>query len=341
MSKNAKKAKIERRKHPRSAKRAAGTSAAARSPASDVRESTSSLQTAKEFCVACAKPLQSQDRALFVEEEVGRIFCSEDCITNHFQSEIEGLEKEYLKARPKDDLSAEEREKYAHLRWVTLQEPDEVWRHRTPDGDSRYVLISEFKPTSKPIWCVAICLFLRGEPSFLYLAFPTKSPALVNRFRRGERVEWVKPEKTENGDAARTENPEALMDRLAEDWTQNESVRAELNDIRSPDDIPQEEFPLYEHLMDKTLEEPDELWVMETPDDGEPDQYHFIRYFEGEEGKTEGVFYVIVAQESEKEDQLEILDHFPTRHSETADRFRRGRQESIEANDEMGSKMIH
>ncbi len=156
MSKSAKKAKVERRKHPRSAKRVAARPARENTP--ETTDSTNhKLDTAKEYCVSCSKPLLSQDRALFVEEEVGRIFCSEDCITNHFQPEIEALEKEYLKARPRDDLSASEREKYAHLRWVTLQEPDEVWRHRTNDGDSRYVLISEFKPASKPIWCVAIC----------------------------------------------------------------------------------------------------------------------------------------------------------------------------------------
>src|SRR6185437_11906083 len=82
----------------------------------------------EETCQHCSKTLMSDERALFVEEEVGRIFCSEACIAAFFAPEIERLEKDYLRKVSGSDLSKEERESFSHLRWITLQEPDEIWR---------------------------------------------------------------------------------------------------------------------------------------------------------------------------------------------------------------------
>lgn len=338
MSKGTKKGRIERRKHPRSSKKGV-------KPSRAVSSTDSIADTSVERCFSCSKKLAQSDRALFVEEEVARVFCSEDCITAFFQPEIEKLEKEYFKLRPKDDLTPDEREQFAHLRWVTLQEPDEVWRQKTLSGDYRHTLISEFKPGNKSVWCVCTCLFLRGEPSFLYLAFPTKSASLVNHFRKGERVEWVKAADRESVAPPEVSHP---TDGLAQDWTESETLRAEIHRTRNADDIPQEEFALYEHLLEKVLEEPDELWVLESKDDGEPDTYHFIRKFEPGSGEEEDdidgdepVWYVIIAQEAEDGEQLEILDHFPTKSEEMLQRFRRGRQELETADEKAPSKLVH
>jgi hypothetical protein len=152
----------------------------------------SKKKSGEEFCENCLKDLSQIDRALFVEEEVGRIFCSETCIAAYFTPEISRLEKEYFRRLSSNDLSAEERDHLSHLRWMTLQSPDEVWREKTLSGDYRYTLISELQPEDRAIWSVCICLFLRGEPSFLFLAFQTKNAAMVAAYRKGERVEWVK-----------------------------------------------------------------------------------------------------------------------------------------------------
>lgn len=309
-------------------------------------------QSAVEHCCSCDKVLESKARVLFVEEELGRIFCSEDCITQYFQHEIEALEKEYLKARPKDELTGEEREKHAHLRWMTLQEPDEIWRQKTAEGDHRYTLISEFKTDARTIWCVCICLFLRGEPSFLYIAFPTKSQSLVNHFRKGDRVEKVTDQikSPKKGMIVEYENDEHKpSDGLAEPWTDSETMQAEIHSRRDAKDIPQEEFALYEHMLEPTLEHPDELWVMESKDDGEPTRYHFIKKFDSSENKiaTESnhpVSYVVVAQESnEDSEQLEIVESIPTRDERMIRRFRRGtREETLQkAQGTAISRMVH
>ena len=293
---------------------------------------------------------------------MGRVFCSEGCITSYFAPEIERLEKDYLRRVSEGDLSAEERESYSHLRWITLQEADEVWREKTLSGDHRYTLISEFQPGNRRIWCVCICLFLRGEPSFLYIAFTTRSAALANAYRRGERMQWDKKEKTskarkkasktakaneapqddgesEEAPSASSERRANLGDRLADAWTEDETFLAQMNLKRGEDDIPPEEFELFQSCLEETLETPDEVWSVEMSDPEGVHLYHFIREYPAE---RPGYWYVIVARETEHEEQIEILDAFPTRDVTLVDRYRRGTQEVGEAAESRpASRLVH
>jgi hypothetical protein len=170
------------------------------------------------------------------------------------------------------------------------------------------------------------------------MAFPTKSKALVERFRKGVSVEWESAApKSENAEG---EMPSRKTDGLANGWTQTETLRAEIHRTRDANDIPAEEFGLYESLLEKTLESPDELWVIETADDGEPDRYHFIKYFPDEE--TGPVHYIVVAQESEQAEALEVLEQIPTRNTAMLDRFRKGRREAgLEDVDDGGNHTVH
>lgn len=306
-----------------------------------------------EACQNCAKQLAKDSRALFVEEEVGRIFCTEDCITAYFGPDIERLEKQYFEALSTSDLTVKDREKYAHLRHVTLQEPDEVWREKTLSGDNRFTLISEFQPGSKPIWCVCICLFLRGEPSFLYLSFPTKNAALVNQYRRGEQVQWVKPNQkpsttphrgkktgASSAPAGQDEDTDVeeviapVIDGLADAWTEEETMRAQLSGERRADDIPSADYALYEAHLNETLEAPTELWRIQLTSHKVLPVYHFIREYEDS-------WYLIVAQETEEDDQIEILDAFPTRDPDLVQQYRRGEQELGETQAAEPKRMVH
>ena len=344
---------MERRKKPRSA--TAGRKPAPRlgqsqklrlaeAPGLPTSAQSAGLQSpveAEETCQNCGKVLVTDDRALFVEEEIGRIFCAESCITAYFSSEIERLEKEYYRRLSRDDLTQAERERYAHLRWITLQEPDEIWREKTLSGDHRYTLISEFRPGASRLWCVCICLFLKGEPSFLYMAFTTRNAGMVATYRRGERVEWAKdsrsgalsasPEPSEDTEAEEetdASDDAVHSDRLADDWTDDETFLAEVNQERREDDIPQEEFPAFERCLEETLETPDEVWSCRLGQSSAK-LYHFIRHYkpdpDDEQGK--GYWYVIVARELEDDEQIEVVDAFPTRDGMLVDRYRRGEQE--------------
>ncbi|MGK5083916.1 PBECR2 nuclease fold domain-containing protein [Bdellovibrionota bacterium FG-1] len=294
----------------------------------------------QEHCVHCSKGLIGEEQALFVEEEINRVFCSEACITGYFGPEIERLEKEYTRRLVPSDLSGEEREHLAHLRFITLKEPDEVWREKTLTGDYRYVMIAEFQPGNRTVWSICLCLFLHGEPSFLFMAFTTKNAAMVNAYRRGERVEWERTRKrkpaAEGNDAAA---PEGVSDRLADAWTEEETFLAQVNQERKGDDIPPEEFEAFQSCIEQTLETPDEVWSMELAETEGIHLYHFIKHYLDE--KTP-YWYVILARETEDEEQIEIIDAFPTRDSQLVERYRRGAQEVGETSEEQAmGRVVH
>lgn len=351
-------------------------------------------EASPELCHHCSKDLTGAERALFVEEEVGRVFCSEACITGYFAPEIKRLEKEYLKKLSPRDLSGDERENLAHLRWATLQKPDETWREKTLAGDQRYTLISKFAPRGqKPVWCVCICLFLRGEPSFLYLAFPTQNVSMVNHFRKGEQV--ARPAK-KKGKSHEAEGDAETTDRLAASWTEDDLLQAELRQARRKDDIPREQFEKYLKYFEETLEAPDEVWStalqvgrskgaedrsasgsgsntrsgvkasrlknptpaedFESEDlrgeasdfggdsgtDSDPTSgelsadsvtglvnedkrlYHFLRAYSNEKPI---LWYIIVARDTDEDEEIEILDSFPTHDESLVHRYRTGRQD--------------
>jgi hypothetical protein len=324
---------IERRKHtrsPRSSVKAKDTvKHSAKASVKDSARAPQASPVSDENCWHCTKSLRGDDqRALYVEEEVGRVFCSEACIAAFFTPEIDRLEKDFFKRLSSSDLTGEERESLAHLRWITLQEPDEVWREKTLAGDYRYTLISEFKPGAKKVWCVCICLFLKGEPSFLYMAFPTRNSAMVNHYRKGEQIEWEPsaPPWLRPQAAAPAPEPEGKSDRLGTAWTEDETFLAQFNRERSADDIPVEEFSTYDSCVEESLETPDEVWSIQT---GSLKLYHFIRYYEAGSGKSdENFWYVIVARETTDDDQqIEIVDLFPTRDQSLVDHYRQGEQE--------------
>jgi len=279
-------------------------------------------------CVNCHKKLGSKERVLFVEEILNRTFCSEECISLFHMPQVEQLEKRFKRYRPKTDLSPQEREQHAHLRWITLQNPDEIWEEQMPSGDTRYTLISEFQPGKEKIWCVAICLLLQGEPSFLFLSFPTRSKKLVDRFRR-----FVPVEKLEDL------NFNEPFDGLADTWSETDALRAKIHELRPESDFPPVQFSRFSPALEKTIEDPHEVWKVESLDDGEPANFHFIRRFEPKELVKEGFWYLVIGRESAEGDQLEILECFPTKYESVVRNFRQGTQEKIES--EYSTSVVH
>lgn len=285
-------------------------------------------------CLHCSKILKGDDQALFVEEELGRIFCSEACITAYFAPEIELLEKEYFARRPKNDLTPDEREKLSHLKWMTLQEPEEVWQEKTEIGDFRYTLIAPFDVSGERVWFICICLFLRGEPSFLYLGFPTKSESLVTKYRRGAEVVL---ETEANADGSASTEP---TDGLGSGWTTDEFMRAEVSKKRRADDIPSEDFSQYQACFQETLEAPDEVLSMDSQVESRTRKvYHFIKAYRDRKPK---IWYVVIARETQNEDQLEVLDAFPTRDSRLIEHLKVSNGQAAEMSEsEMRNRVVH
>jgi len=274
-------------------------------------------------CFECKNVIPAREEALFVEEEVGRFFCEESCIVAHFTPDIEKLEREYGRHVSPADLSAEERERYAHFRWMALENPGEVWREKTSKGDFRYTLVSEYKPEQKKVWAISVCLMLRGEPSFLYLAFVTADRNLADEFRRGEQMKVVRESSVEPDGDSETESPAPISDRLAEAWTESDSLRALLLKGRKAGDIPVEDFGFYQKCLEETLQNPNELWSY-LPKSAKR-IYHFIKHYEHDDS----FWYVVIAKDTTDETQIEIIDVFPTRDPELIELCRHGKRESV------------
>ncbi len=310
------------------------------------------LRKNSDFCRSCTKSLIKNQKTLYVEEEQGRVFCSEACIIEFFSPEIKILEDEYLRWLDPEDLSVDDRERFAYLRWNTLQCPEEVWRETTARGDYQYSLISEFHIGSERIWSVAICLFLRGEPSFLLISFPTRDYTLVERYRRGTVLK-----QTELSELAER-NP---TDGLASKWTEDETYRAKSLGHDGEPDIAAQEWDRYQHFFHDTLTQPDEVWSHPEQAASPLKVFHFLKAYPQnkvtpkslKEGlsadKAQNFWFVIVARElgdtdrtSEGEEQIEILDAFPTRKEHVADRYRKGCQDiGLGVFEAQGTRLIH
>lgn len=281
-------------------------------------------------CIQCERKIQKLEKILYVEEEVGRAFCSEACIVQYFTPEIDRLEKEYYQIAGEEGFSSDENRKLSKVRWNTLVQPEEVWREKTLNGDHRYSLITQHQLPKVPVWSVCVCLLLKGEPSFLYLSFLTKRVEVVDFYRRGEQMDsqtLAAPSASaaETGEEAPAE-PAQMGDVLADAWTPEETLRAQLVHLRSKDDIPYEDFERYSKCLEATLQVPDEVWTFkrQSREQSPFGMYHFLKRYPND---ANPYWYVVIARDTEDEDQIEIVDAFPTRDPYLVERHRVGKLE--------------
>jgi len=99
---------------------------------------------------------------------------------------------------------------------------------------------------------------------------------------------------------------------------QIEKIETEFLESRGADDLDESKIPHFEQLLDKTLEEPAEIWHDDKTFKEFP-IFHFIRPVEDLEG-----FHVAVTYVSSEDDPSFIFFHFITRDLSLVDRFRRG-----------------
>jgi len=254
----------------------------------------------KHFCYHCDKALSFSDHVLFVEKEVGRLFCSELCIVDYFEPEVKKLEKEYQCHLEHDHLSEDPLGE--EFKWMTLQNPQEIWRTKTLLGDYRFAFISSYKINDEKIWCICICLCLQEKPSFLYLAFSTRHKKVLEAYRKGESL-----------------STRLAIDGLASPWTEEEFQKAEK--------ICTTPFQGYAKCLEQTLDAPDEVWSLlsQKHDPESLRVYHFIRSYPKQTGQF--IWYVVVAQETQDPHQIEILDAFPTQDAQLLQAYRVGKEE--------------
>jgi hypothetical protein len=87
---------------------------------------------------------------------------------------------------------------------------------------------------------------------------------------------------------------------------------------RETSDIPQGEFEEYVHLVDQTIENPDEVW--ELQDEGDNPILTLISQHE------ENLHYVVICtfEATESQESWRVIYSFPTREASLVQRYRRG-----------------
>ncbi len=102
------------------------------------------------------------------------------------ENQGKALEEEMLRWRSKDDISPDEFEEYSHYLEQTIEGPDEVWELQDEKESAILTLIGS---PEDGLTYIVICTLdggMEGQESWRVLYnFPTRDPALVQRYRRG------------------------------------------------------------------------------------------------------------------------------------------------------------
>lgn len=264
-------------------------------------------------CYNCKKVIE-KDEAILIDEETDLLFCSEDCLYQHFSTPIDDLEKEYLALRGEKDIAREDFQKYEELLGNLLEGPDEIWEDSETVKDTNlHIYIGEFQVEEQTIYYVAVLRETEGNPSFVFLHFPTTEMKLLEQYRRGKLI-YSRSQSEIEVDAS-DEDALSEGDELARGHFES------MLKVRNKKDIPEDEFGDYLKYRQETIEEADEMW---RHSDLEGNTFvHFIKDFEIE-GQARGISYIVVTIEDVVSGSHFILFSFPTKDPALAERYRQG-----------------
>jgi hypothetical protein len=270
-------------------------------------------------CFNCKKVVE-KDEAIVIDEEKDLLFCSEDCLYQHFAVPIENLEKEYLALKSDKDISREDFQKYEELLGNLLEGPDEIWEDtETLPNINLHIYIGEFQVEEQTVYYVAVLRETDDNPSFVFLHFPTLELKLLEQYRRGKLI-YSRSQSEIEVDAS-DEDALAEGDEMARGHFES------MLKVRSKTDIPETEFPDYLSFRQETIEDSDEMW---RHSDMEGNTFvHFLKEFEVEGGGV--VTYVVVTIEDVVSGSHFILFSFPSRDAALVERYRQGEMLNAEA----------
>jgi len=268
-------------------------------------------------CFKCKKVIEEKE-AFIIDEEQDLIFCSEECLYQHFSKPIETLEKEFLERRNETDIPRENFTRYEDCLNDLLEAPDEIWEDpELVDDTPVHQYIGEFTFDDQSIYYVAIVRMTNTTPSFVFLHFPTTDLKLVEFYRRGRLIY----DKSQSELEIEASENDAL--------SEGDELATRLFDamlaVRSDKDIPPSEFEKYAHLRQETIEDSDEIW-RSTDLQGDT-IVSFIKEFSMDEG--DGSYIVITIEDVVSHSHF-ILFSFPTNDSQLTERYRQGQSLNTE-----------
>lgn len=265
-----------------------------------------------DFCQSCRRPLVSDEKIVYVEESAARYFCSEKCIRGYYDPMAEYYRKQMMEIRDPHDISEADFAEYESYAPLCISNPDETFVDATEFGETITYFLANFTNEGGKFTYIVACFCMEEEPTYILLSFPTRDKKLVEEFRRGEKIERA-PEDDE------VTEPEVNAV-LNEDFLagQGNAIEEEMLRHRDSKDISPDEFEEYVHLVDQTIENPDEVW--ELQDEGENPILTLITQHE------ENLHYVVICtfDASGGQESWRVIYSFPTRDPSLVQRYRRG-----------------
>lgn len=256
---------------------------------------------------------KSQPAEIVIDRKSGLIFASEKELLEHFQPQIEALEKEY------DDYTAQLGNKGLDLPnleeelELTLEEPQEIWHD--PKTFKEFPIFHFIRPLEETqAYHVAVSYVSSDdEPTFIFLHFVTTDLDFASKYRRGDLIYDRAFEEVGfgavDGDALSEGDPLAIGLFIA------------MLKVRSEKDVPEDDFrDLGEQLREESIENADEIW--RNTDLTGNQIVTFIKEFPDHE--IPDLKYVAVTQEDPASKVHSLLFSFPTNDESLVDRYRHG-----------------
>lgn len=266
-----------------------------------------------DFCQSCRSPLDPDSKIVYVEESTNRFFCSEKCIRTFYDPMADYYKKRMLEIRDPHDIPETDFPQYESYAPLCLAHPDEVWGDSTENGESVYYFMANYTNEGGKFTYIVMSFCMELEPTYIVLSFPTRDKKLVEEFRKGQQIEL---QDETDAPAEPEADPVLQEDFLAK---QGNAIEEEMLRHRRATDVPKDEFEEYSHLLDHTIENPDEVW--ELQDEGENTLLTLISQ---QDDKLHYVVICVQEQNAENQEAWKVIYSFPTNDPALVQRYRRG-----------------
>lgn len=241
-------------------------------------ETKTSIKSAVYSCYQCRSLHQTLQELLFVEENSSKGFCSEKCIEKFYSPLLSYYENQEILLRKDLNLVDEtvlfgvsDEEVMKRL----IESPDEVWRLTNELGEEIYTYIKFFNKA----YFIVLCTAFKNEPSYIFNTTKTSDERLVNEYRIGNVV---------TRENRKLQDLEEIIER------KKSEILATLLQADTEDDIEMERYTDYDHFLEETMREADEIYEHK-------DKYGdvMVTYIKSFRDHGAGIFYIVVCLKSD------------------------------------------
>ncbi len=276
-----------------------------------------------------AKKIQEKE-LIVIDEKQGLIFENDKTLFGYFSTPIKEFETRFHKMYDeKNDFSMSEQIEMEGFLEDTLDDPDEIWIDDSTFEDLVvHTFVRTFETKQLVFQYVAVVYINTedGNPTFVFIHFPTKDIKMLEAFRENEIIFHRKLEAIQfaaiDGDSL-----------LEGDYLAIGLLESMLK-LRGEKDITAEKFQDFAECRESTINSPDEIW-RKVDTEGHV-LVTFIKEFP--DMGVEELHYIVVTEEDSESQVNSLLFSFPSCDISLIDRYRQG--ENLEA-EEVATESSH